>query len=115
METQIARNVSELFGVRVEEIQILNRFFYFYERDNKKYVARVLDNPDFSEQQTEVTWINYLADHGIGIPRATPSVNGALVEKISLGETPYFVVNLERAQGSPPTPQEWNRQLFKKL
>jgi len=84
MEAQITKYVSELFGVSVNEVQVLNRFFYLYEKDSKKYVARVIDEPDFAEQQTEVTWINYLADHGIGISRATPSVNGALVEKISL-------------------------------
>ena len=115
MESQIADKVAELCQVPRESIKILNSLFYRYQRDGEEYVARVTGEPDLAQQQTEVAWVNYLADNGIGIVRAAPSANGALVEEFTLGEDPYFLVSLQRAPGKPPTREQWDRPLFKKL
>ena len=115
MQALIVEYISELFEVNVNEIEVLNQYFYPYKTDCGKYVARVLGEPDFAEQTTEVAWLNYLVNQGVRIARAVPSVNGELVEKIHIGDAPYFIVSLERAEGAPPTNREWNKCLFRQL
>ena len=112
---QIAKTVSELYGVHIDNVQPLNEYFYQYEKGSRALVARVLAEPEPDQQRTEVAWLNYLADHGVGIVRAVPSVNENLVESVSIGDEQHCVVSLERAMGAPPTYEEWNCELFKRL
>ncbi len=115
MQKQIVDSISELFDVKPNQIRSLNQYFYPYTNDGGDFVARVLQEPSYAEQTTEVSWINYLASDGVRIVRAVPSVNGELVEEICAGGEQFLVVSLERAEGAPPTNAEWDRNLFKQL
>ena len=61
MQKQIVDCISELFDVKPNEIRSLNQYFYPYRNDQGDFVARVLQEPSYPQQTTEVSWINYLA------------------------------------------------------
>ena len=115
MEKQVARYVCDLFAVGAHEVQTLNHFLYPFKKDGREYMARVLAEPDLTEQQTEVRWLDYLAERGVGMVRPLPSVNGALLECVEIDGVPHGLVALQKALGAPPTAAEWNPALWKKL
>jgi Ser/Thr protein kinase RdoA (MazF antagonist) len=89
------------------------------KRDGRTFVLR-LTHPryvDFKFIAGEVDWVNYLADNGLGIPRAVPSDQGNLVETVEEENRPYAAVCFEKAEGRQidfDNPDEWNAGLFER-
>ena len=60
----------------------------------------------------ELDWVNYLADHQVGVARALPSKQGKWVEVIPAAEGTHFsAVTFEKAPGAPPSRADWTSGL----
>ena len=64
----------------------------------------------------EIDWINYLADRGLGVARAVPSLSGELVEMIADEEGGQFLAaTFLKAEGGPAWEMGWwNEILFER-
>lgn len=64
----------------------------------------------------EIDWINYLAERGVSVPRALPSLEGRLVEVIPAADGSEFsAVSFEKAPGKPPCRADWENGLAQKV
>ena len=74
---------------------------YDYARDGQKLILRVSYRPDRSLEmiRAEVHFVNYLADHGVLVSRALPSLEGNLVETLQVAEFQFRIVSFEKARG----------------
>jgi Ser/Thr protein kinase RdoA (MazF antagonist) len=64
----------------------------------------------------EIDWINYLADHGVSVPRALPSLQDRLVEVIPAADGSEFsAVTFTKAPGKRAGREDWANGLPKAL
>ena len=100
---------------------------YVYDcmRDGNPYILKITHTLHRQPHHIlgELEFINFLADGGVTVPRAVPSVNGNLVETISLahprhsragGNPPgeFIVVAYEKAQGALVDWRAWTPRMF---
>jgi Ser/Thr protein kinase RdoA (MazF antagonist) len=74
---------------------------YDYTLHNQPMILRVSYRKDrpLTQVQAEVDFINYLADHGVRVSKAVPSVNGNLVEPLQVEGLQYNLVSFVKARG----------------
>lgn len=113
----ILLEIIHRYGIERETLRFLGGFrnrAYEYTKDQQQYIVRI----SFESQRTvgmirgEVDWIRYLADHGVSVAKAIPSLNGEFVELVEAENTIVPVVVFEKAHGHPPQANEWNPGLF---
>ena len=96
------------FGIGKDQIKILDSFeSYIYEFENSSgsFILRISHSIRRNESlvQSEVDWINYLADHGISVSKAIVSQNGNLVEAVDDHQGGEFLATaFVKAQGETP-------------
>src|SRR5215203_6618390 len=69
---------------QTQELKAFESFIYEFERDSQPYILRISHSLRRSESliEGEVDWINFLAQGGVSVARAIPSLTGKLVESI---------------------------------
>lgn len=88
-----------------QELKAFESFIYEFERGSQPYILRISHSLRRSESliEGEVDWINFLAQGGVSVARAVPSLNGNLVESIDDGRGGCFLASaFVKAQGAPP-------------
>jgi len=100
-----------------EGLATVEKSLHQYEREGKSFLLRLTipEYVDFELIPGEANWINYLADHGVRVPRAIPSEDGNLVEIIEMDDSTCAAVSFERVEGKPidfDEGDEWNGELF---
>jgi len=105
---QILYHAMMAFGIRADQIQILDgfeSFIYEFDRDNKSYILRIGHSLRRSKNliKGEVDWINYLHQGEASVSRAVLSERGELVEQFDDEQGAYFLATaFEKACGRPP-------------
>lgn len=92
----ILREAQGRYGLVAGELQELDgyeSFIYTFERDGERYILRLGHSQRRSEAliRGEVDWINYLAENGVSVAWAVPSLSGNLVEPIADGHGDFFL------------------------
>jgi len=89
-----------------------------FQRDGRFYVLRILP-PAAQVARAQIAaaqaWMAYLADHGVPVPRALPTVDGDWVATVGLEGSSYLVVAMDRAEGIRAEllpPERWDDTLF---
>lgn len=89
---------------------------YVYDclRDDKPYILKVTHTIHRRPHNIlgELEFINFLADGGVTVPRAIPSINGNLVETIAAEEGQFIAVAYEKAPGALVDWREWTPRMF---
>lgn len=105
------------FGIQKHEIKILDSFesfIYEFSNNSGNYILRISHSIRRNENliHAEVDWINYLADHGVGVSKAIFSKTGNLVEVVEDQQGGQFLVTaFVKASGNPPWGR-WSPALF---
>jgi Ser/Thr protein kinase RdoA (MazF antagonist) len=91
---------------------------YEFERAGASLILRVSqqDGQSVAGYESEIKWVNYLADNDVGVCRAIPSLSDTYVEVIEIGRECYLVSAFEKAKGQHPdvkSKEEWNAGLFR--
>lgn len=111
---EILRGLVARYGIDFHQLRLLDGFesyIYEFERKGKACILRVGHSLRRSEDlvRGEVDWINFLADGGVQVCRAIPSLQGRLVESVEDGRGGRFVgVVFVKASGIPPGQHHWN-------
>lgn len=94
---------------------------YGFERGGHAYILRITPpDPDIDQPAMEsiLHWMQYLATHGVPVPKPFATKNGALVETVLSEEDTYLISAVENAPGvlAETIPFDgWNERLFEQL
>lgn len=122
-EQKVLTDAADRYGIAPGSLKRLGSFESFvfeYSRNGEEYILRVTpgDHRQPSQISGELEWINYLADNGVSVCRALPSVNGSLIEVVALDtidsnpDAFYSVVSFARAPGRLATKDDVSDELF---
>lgn len=114
----ILQEAMARYGILPDHIHLLDgfeSFMYEFERDGQAFILRI----GHTLRRTsglihgEVDWLNYLADGGVSVARAVPSLRGDLIESIDDGQGERFLATaFVKAPGKPPSSATWDTPLF---
>jgi len=124
------KKIADCYNISPESLNLLHESFsheltgqfvvktiFEYSQENQSYILRVTGSEyiHFSLIDAELHWVNYLADNGVNVARAVPSIRGDLIEIVEQKESKYAVVAFNKLDGKKidfDNEQEWNEQLF---
>jgi len=111
---QEAMRRYDIASESIRPLDAFESFIYEFERDSDAFILRI--GHSFRRNQAlvlaELDWINYLADGGVGVSRAIPSIQGNLVESISDQQGGFFLAAaFVKAPGTPPW-EIWTPNLY---
>jgi Ser/Thr protein kinase RdoA (MazF antagonist) len=119
---QLLNQASVIFHANLEQMRCLKKSAYMiYECkiNGERFILRLIEQPpEFAHfVRGEINWINYLADNGIKVSRAIPSLRGDYVAVIKDESSCYLASCFIMSKGhhvNPDNPHEWNDLLFEK-
>jgi len=99
---------ASLYGVQKTDLKLYGDYLgcqnlvYACHSGGRDFILRVSYRADrpLAMVQAEGDFVNFLADHGVLVARALPSIQGSLVETIQVGENTFVVVSFEKARGT---------------
>jgi amicoumacin kinase len=116
----VLQEAMRRYGIQPGEIRLLDGFesyLYEYTRDEQQRILRVTHSlhRDAAAIRGEVDWLRYLANHGVSVAYAVPSLSGELVEVLGEGEEYFCASAYVRAPGRQSTREDWESGLMGKL
>lgn len=106
-QDQVLPQVAAFFGTSCEALSLYDDYegcqnlVYEYKTVGTPMILRItfrLDRPP-EQIMAEVHFINYLADHGVRVSRAVPSIHGNLVETLFAGDQCFVAVTFIKGRG----------------
>ena len=106
-DKQVLDRAVSLFGATKDALSLYESYegcqnlVYDYEREGQPLILRISYRPDRPVDQikAELHFVNYLADHGVGVARALPSQDGNLVESVLAAGISFLVVCFVKGKG----------------
>lgn len=90
-------------------------FVYAFNRSDRSFILKITHTMRRSAEYImgELEWLNFLADGGVSVARAVPSLSGQMVERVeaTVGGA-WLLIAYERAPGRHVTAADWNEALF---
>ena len=114
LEKEILQFINELYPLNFINITPITNEMYKCLTEQGTYFIRITNYKTYEEQLEEVTYTNFLYQNVLAVPPILPSLNGNLVEKLTLGKE-LFAVLYKAAPGIHLPRYEWNSTIFKKL
>ncbi|TXR58365.1 phosphotransferase enzyme family protein [Bacillus sp. AR18-7] len=114
LEKEILQFINELYPLNFINITPITNEMYECLTDQGTYFIRITNYKTYEEQLEEVTYANFLYENGLDVPPILPSLQGNLVEKLTLDKE-IFTVLYKAAPGIYLPRCEWNSTIFKKL
>ncbi len=114
---EILSRICVRFEIKPGSLSKLGSFeslVYEYPRDGKEYILKITHSLHRSEDliMGELDWVNYLATADLSVCEYYPSVNGNLVESITVGDSSFHGYICEKAKGEFTNASNWNERLF---
>ncbi|MDH6671429.1 Ser/Thr protein kinase RdoA (MazF antagonist) [Paenibacillus sp. LBL] len=107
MEQAVLNQGAERFGRGSYSLQLLGGFdqnvFEYIGEDGLRFIIKFLDAAKYRKASIirELTWMAYLAEHGLNIASSIRSAQDLLIEEIIHGSKRYYVIAFTKAPGSP--------------
>ncbi|MDP7989351.1 phosphotransferase [Bacillus sp. MHSD_36] len=114
LEKEILQFINERYPLNFINIKPITNEMYQCLTELDTYFIRITNYKTYEEQLEEVTYTNFLYKNSLAVPPIIHSLNGNLVEKLTLDEE-LFAVLYKAAPGIHLPKCEWNSNIFKKL
>lgn len=90
---------------------------YSYTKDNKEYILRVTNSKrrNLKFIYGELDWISFLSDNKVSVSSAIESLNGKLIEVVTVDGNDFFITAFKKAYGIYAKKQFRNKELFKNM
>lgn len=116
LEQTIRERLNEMYPVNVMKVEAVTNEMYRCKADKETYYARITNYKTLDEQAEEVRYTEFLRYEGVGTSPAVSSLNGNVVEKISLPDKgEVLTVLYEAAPGRHLPRNEWNGDVLKEV
>ncbi|KAA0783333.1 MULTISPECIES: phosphotransferase enzyme family protein [Bacillus cereus group] len=114
LEKEILQLINERYPFNFINIKSITNEMYQCHAQQGTYFIRITNYKTYEEQLEEVTYTNFLYQNGLAVPPIIHSLNGNLVERLTLDKE-IFTVLYKTAPGIHLPRCEWNSNMFKKL
>ncbi|WP_243522923.1 phosphotransferase [Bacillus pseudomycoides] len=114
LEKKILKLINEIYPVDFIKVKSVTNEMYQCIAEQGDYFVRITNYKTYEEQLEEVKYTDFLYREGLGVPPIITSVNGKLVEKITL-DRELFIVLYKAASGIHLPRSQWNSSVLKKL
>ncbi|MFJ7761506.1 phosphotransferase enzyme family protein [Bacillus toyonensis] len=114
LEKEILTLVNERYPLHFINIKPITNEMYQCNTVQGNYFIRITNYKTYEEQLEEVKYTNFLYQTGLGVPPIIPSLQGNLVENLTLDKEVFAVV-YKAAPGIHLPRSEWNPDVFKQL
>ncbi|PEL92733.1 hypothetical protein [Bacillus wiedmannii] len=84
LEKEILQLINERYPLNFINIKPITNEMYQCLTEQDTYFIRITDYKTYEEQLEEVTYTNFLYQNGLAVPPIIYSLNGNLVEKLTL-------------------------------
>ncbi len=119
---QLLDQAGVMFNAHLEQMRCLKKsanIVYECQINCERFVLRLIEqSPEFVHfVEGEINWIDYLADNGIKVLKAIPSLHGDYVAVIKDKSSCFLASCFIMSNGHhvhPENPHEWNDSLFEK-
>jgi Ser/Thr protein kinase RdoA (MazF antagonist) len=116
----VLHDAMRRFGIRQEDIQLLDgfeSFIYQFQQGQEQRILRISHSlhRDAAAIRGEVDWLSYLAENGVSVAYAIPALSGELVEVLGEGAEYFSATAYIHAPGQPPHREDWENGLMSKL
>ncbi|MCA0987329.1 phosphotransferase enzyme family protein [Guptibacillus algicola] len=111
----IRERLNEVYPIEVTNVEAVTNEMYRCKAEEETYYARITNYKTLDEQAEEVRYTEFLRNEGLGTSPAIASLNGNVVEKISLPEKDVLTVLYEAAPGRHLPRSEWNADVLKEV
>jgi Ser/Thr protein kinase RdoA (MazF antagonist) len=103
----VLATAGQLFGTNKEALDLFGSYegcvnlVYEYESAGQPLILRISFLPEktAAQIQAELHFLNYLAEHGVGVSRPVPSKNGNLIETVHAAGIPFHIVSFVKGKG----------------
>ncbi|GHH98919.1 phosphotransferase enzyme family protein [Neobacillus kokaensis] len=114
---EIFQQALTLFDAVEKEPKELGDFEnYAFEvyRNGTPFILRLTHSSHRTKDQieSELDWLNFLADQKINVCRSLPSINGSYVEALAAEDTFFFACLFKKANGKNVRTEDFNDALF---
>jgi Ser/Thr protein kinase RdoA (MazF antagonist) len=125
--THVLRKASERYGLTASDLRLFSKsesgnVIYRYQVSHNEFILKLIPHSDKDKKfvknslESELDWINYLADNGVNTPRVITSKQNNPVELIDLDSKSFFsIVSFEKATGRQISQSDFGAELFAKL
>ncbi|WP_078380713.1 phosphotransferase enzyme family protein [Sutcliffiella halmapala] len=114
MEHKILSLLNELYPLDFIKVEAVTNEMFRCISEQGNYFARITNYKTYDEQLEEVDYTNFLYNEGFGVSPTIPSLNGKLVETITLDKETLTVL-YKAASGVHLPRAQWNANVFKEL
>lgn len=111
LEKEILKLINERYPLNFINIKPITNEMYQCLTELDTYFIRITNYKTYEEQLEEVTYTNFLYENGLAVPPIIPSLNGNLLEKLTLDKE-IFSVLYKAAPGIHLPRCEWNSNVF---
>ncbi|WP_438824245.1 phosphotransferase enzyme family protein [Bacillus sp. JJ1562] len=115
MVQTILELLNKIYPVNIINVESVTNQMFRCTTENGKYFARITNYKNFDEQLEEVNYTDFLFNEGLGVSPAIPSLNGKVVEKITLENNEILTVLYKSAPGVHLPRNQWNADVLKEL
>lgn len=115
MEQKTLERLNNLYPVDFIKVEPVTNEMYRCTAEHGYFFARITNYKSLDEQLEEVNYTNYLCNEGLGVPPTISSVNGKVIEKITLDNKEVLTVLYQSAPGVHLQRNQWNAQVLKEL
>ncbi|MEK3889113.1 phosphotransferase enzyme family protein [Bacillus sp. FSL K6-3431] len=114
MEQKILELLNEIYPVDISKVESVTSEMYRCTAEQGNFFARITNYKTYDEQVEEVNYTNFLYNEGFGVSPTISSLNGKLVEKITL-DREVLTVLYKAAYGVHLPRSQWNASILKEL
>lgn len=114
LEKEILQLINKLYPLNFINIRPITNEMYKCLTEQVTYFIRITNYKTYEEQLEEITYTNFLYQNGLAVPPILPSLNGNLVEKLTLDKE-IFAVLYKTAPVIHLPRCDWNSNIFKNL
>lgn len=115
MVNKILELLNEIYPVDIIEVKAVTNEMFRCTTKQGDCFARITNYKNYDEQLEEVNYTNFLYKEGLGVSPTISSLNGKVVEKITLNNNERLTVLYQSAPGVHLPRNQWNANILKEL
>ena len=107
--------LNRVYPVNIIKVESVTDEIFRCTAEEDNYFARITNYKSFDEQLEEVKYTDFLYEEGLGVSPTISSVNGKVVERITLEHNETLTVLYKSAPGKHLSRNKWNADVLKVL